>query len=171
MSSRHQARETATRRSEFQPDVFVAAAGALAEVRPVRRGVDVVAADAVEGRLPPLAFKPAVIAAVVVQPEPEEEQAHERAENDRAGGEIEHAPSKRSLAGAVKSQPNRPIHSELTEGNEGPELILQEAAEGTEELICPLITSLRQGSGWQARINADRMPPDPRPSAPSAEKD
>jgi hypothetical protein len=64
-----------------------------------------VATDAVEGRLPPLAFKPAVIAAVVVQPEPEEEQAHERAEDDRAGGEIEHAPSKRSLAGAVKSQP------------------------------------------------------------------
>ena len=105
MSSRHQARETATRRSEFQPDVFVAAAGALAEVRPARRGVDVVAADAVEGRLPPLAFKPAVIAAVVVQPEPEEKQTHERAKDNRADGEIEHAPSKRSLGDAVKSQP------------------------------------------------------------------
>ena len=90
--------------SELQSDVFVAAVGALAEIDSVRRGVDVVATDAVEGRLPPLPFKPAVIAAVVVQPEPEEEQAHKRAENDRAGGEIEHAPSKRSLAGAVKSQ-------------------------------------------------------------------
>jgi hypothetical protein len=40
-----------------------------------------------------------------------------------------------------------------------PELILQEAAEGTEELICPLIT----------RISADGQPHDPRPSAPSAE--
>jgi hypothetical protein len=59
----------------------------------------VVAADAVEGRLPPLAFKPAVIAPVVVQPEPEEEQAHEHAVDNRAGGEIEHASSKRSLAG------------------------------------------------------------------------
>ena len=39
------------------------------------------------------------------------------------------------------------------------ELILQEAAEGTEELICPLIT----------RISADGLPHDPRPSAPSAE--
>ena len=33
----------------------------------------------------------------------------------------------------------------------------------------PQITSLRQGSGWQARISADWLPPDPRPSAPSAE--
>ena len=104
--------------SELQSDVFVAAVGALAEIDSVRRGVDVVAADAVEGRLPTLPFKPAVIAAVVVQPEPEEKQAHERAENDRAGGEIEHAPSKRSLAGAVKSQSNHPIHSDFTEGNE-----------------------------------------------------
>ena len=70
----------------------MAAAGALAEVGPARRGVDVVAADAMEGRLPPLAFKPAVIATVVVEPEPEEKQAHERAEDNRAGGEIEHAP-------------------------------------------------------------------------------
>jgi hypothetical protein len=33
-------------------------------------------------------------------------------------------------------------------------LVLQEAAEGAEKNI-PLITSLRQGSGWQALINAD----------------
>jgi hypothetical protein len=37
--------------------------------------------------------------------------------------------------------------------------ILQEAAEDTEELVCPLIT----------RINTDGMPHDPRPSASSAE--
>ena len=92
MSLRHQARETATRRSKFQPHVFVATVGALAKVGPARRGVDMVAADTVERRLPPLALKPAVIAAVVVQPEPEEKQAHERAKDDRAGGEIEHAP-------------------------------------------------------------------------------
>jgi hypothetical protein len=77
----------------------MAAAGALAEIGPARRRVDVVAADAVEGRLPSLAFKPAVIAAVIVHPEPEEKQTHERAVNNRAGGEIEHATSKRSLAG------------------------------------------------------------------------
>ena len=35
--------------------------------------------------------------------------------------------------------------------------ILHEATEGTEEMTFPLITSLRQGSGWQARIDADRM--------------
>ena len=76
----------------------MAAAGALAKVGPARRGVDVVAADAMEGRLPPLAFKPAVIATVVVEPEPKKKQTHERAEDDSAGGEIEHASSKRSLA-------------------------------------------------------------------------
>ena len=84
--------------SEFQPRVLVAAAGAPAEVGPARRRIDVVAADAVERRLPPLTLEAAVIAAVVVQPKPEEEQAHERAEDDCAGGEIEHAFSKRSLA-------------------------------------------------------------------------
>jgi hypothetical protein len=40
-----------------------------------------------------------------------------------------------------------------------PERILQEAAEGTEKPICPLIT----------RIGADEMPCNPRPSAQSAE--
>ena len=40
-----------------------------------------------------------------------------------------------------------------------PELVLQEAAEDTEELICPLIT----------RICADALPHDPRSSALSAE--
>ncbi|HTZ22131.1 MAG TPA: hypothetical protein VMC06_14705, partial [Opitutaceae bacterium] len=84
-------------RSELQPDVFVTAAGAFAEVDPAWRRVDMVAADAVESRLPPFALKPAVIATIVVQPEPEKKQAHKRAEDDRAGGEIEHAPSKRSL--------------------------------------------------------------------------
>ena len=34
----------------------------------------------------------------------------------------------------------------------------------------PLITSLRQGSGWQARINADWILHNPRRSAESAEK-
>jgi hypothetical protein len=34
----------------------------------------------------------------------------------------------------------------------------------------PLITSLRQGSGWQARISADWMLENPRPSAKSAEE-
>ena len=36
-------------------------------------------------------------------------------------------------------------------------------------MISPLITSLRQGSGWQARISADWMLQNLRPSAKSAE--
>jgi hypothetical protein len=44
------------------------------------------------------------------------------------------------------------------------------APEGTKKIAFPLITSLRQGSGWQARINADWMLHNPRPSAKSAEK-
>jgi hypothetical protein len=32
--------------------------------------------------------------------------------------------------------------------------ILQEAAKDAEEIIFPLITSLRQGSGWQARMGS-----------------
>jgi hypothetical protein len=36
-----------------------------------------------------------------------------------------------------------------------PSGFLQEKTEATEEVIFPLITSLRQGSGWQARIGAD----------------
>jgi len=121
---------------------------ALAQVHSIRRGVDVVAADAVEGRFPPLAFKPAVIATVVIQPEPEEEQAHERAEDDRAGGEIEHAPSKRSLAGAVKSQSNHPIHSDFTEGNEG-----NEGPGNNCDSLFPLLPFVKTRNGRLVGIN------------------
>jgi len=41
---------------------------------------------------------------------------------------------------------------------------------GNRGTTFPLITSLRQGSGWQARISADGMLENPRPSAKSAEK-
>ena len=41
---------------------------------------------------------------------------------------------------------------------------------GNRGMTYPLITSLRQGSGWQARISADWMLENPRRSAKSAEE-
>src|SRR5580692_3641547 len=51
----------ADRKLEPQPGVLVAAPGALAEFRPLRRGVEPVASDAVEGGAAPLPVKAHVV--------------------------------------------------------------------------------------------------------------
>jgi hypothetical protein len=87
----HQENETFGRsRLEAQSGVLVAAFRASAEFRAGERGVNRIAADAVKDRLPPLAFKAAVIAPVVIEPQAEENCGDNDAVDHDGGGQFKH---------------------------------------------------------------------------------
>src|ERR1700690_1828084 len=60
------------RKLESQPCILVPASRALAQPRSLRRGVEPVAADAVEGRLAPLQVETHMVAPIIEQPEDED---------------------------------------------------------------------------------------------------
>ena len=68
----------------------MSAARARTEFASARRGIKPVAADAMEGGLAPLPLKAGVIAAIIPEPERQENHRDERAVDDGGGGQSEH---------------------------------------------------------------------------------
>lgn len=96
---------------EFQPDVLVVAGGAPCDLG--SRGIERIAADAVERPFAALELEAPVITAIVVEPKTEEDRGHEDAVDDRSGGKLEHC-AQRSLpanAGRQKNAPDKPARS------------------------------------------------------------
>ena len=55
-----------------------------------RRGIERITADAMEGGFPPFEFKPAMITAVIVDPQTKKCGRHEHAVDNGGGGKVEH---------------------------------------------------------------------------------
>lgn len=91
---------------EFQPRVFMAAARTFAGPSSSRRGVKMVATDAVKGRFSALALEARVVAAVIVKPKTEEHRCDEQAVDHERGGQSEHGRNLRP-APAGRPQPRR----------------------------------------------------------------
>lgn len=85
--------------SEAEALVFVAAGGAGELVAEAAAGVDFAAADAVEGGFAAFAFEAGVVAAVVEEPEAEDEGGWEDAA-DGGGGEQGHGGGARLTSGS-----------------------------------------------------------------------
>lgn len=140
-------------RSEAQADVFMAATRAAHQLRAGRRRVDGIAADAVENRLPPLAFEPLVIAAIVVEPETQKNDRDKSGVEEDDGREARacatsydrcRLPAKRRRCGTPTGTPAGP-------------------AAGTKKTRRP--QSTRLGIGWIRRLSSSlrRRPSGPRP--------
>jgi hypothetical protein len=69
----------------------MAALRASAEFRASGSGVEGVAPDAVKHSLASLEFEAAMVPAIIVKPQPEEDHAHEDAVDHNDSGEVEHS--------------------------------------------------------------------------------
>lgn len=81
------------------------------------RGVEFVAADAVEGRLAPLLFERAMVAPVIPEPQAEKDHGDEHAVDYNSGGEFEHSDeseteSRCHISGIQRREESRPDGAE-----------------------------------------------------------